>query len=162
ALAVDPTAPCTPLAPPTTCTPITPENPNTMTLFDSWANLSSKSAINAARAAIARGQEVFNTVNLNVPADLQIPGFTGNVAHCGTCHATSNIGNNPSSTFFVRLGIDSPDILTALAAQDPRIDSTLERLQTLPVYCLRPTSNPTSFSASPCGNDPGDVTTTDP
>jgi len=160
ALAFDPAAPCTPLAPPATCTPIVPDAPDTLTLFAAWADLPSNNAVNAARAAIARGEEVFNSANLTVPADLHIPGFTGNVAHCVTCHATNNIGNHPSTTFFVRLGIDSPDILSALA--DPRLDSALERLHMLPAYCLRPTSDPASFGTSPCGNDPGDVTTTDP
>ncbi len=162
ALASDPAAPCTPLAPTATCTPIVPENPNTMTLFDSWAGLGTASAINAARATIARGQAVFNNATLHVPADMQIPGLTGSVAHCVTCHATDNLGNNPSKTFFVRIGTDSPDVLTTLAAQDPELDEVLERSNMLPQYCLRPNSDPTPFSVSPCGNDAGDVRTTDP
>ena len=175
-LASDPAAPClfavnnattpptlvlTPLTPPT-CTPIIPENPHTVTLFDAWANLPSEGGVNAGRASIARGQELFNTVELHVPADIQIPGLTGGVAHCVTCHATNNIGNNPDPTFFVRIGTDSIDILTALAAQDSRVNDLLDRAKELPEYCLRPTSDPTPFATSACGKAPGDVKTTDP
>jgi len=133
-----------------------------MRLFDSWAGLSSGGSVNAARAAIERGQAIFDNATLHVPADMQIPGLTGSVAHCVTCHATDNVGNNPSSTFFVRLGTDSPEVLTALAAQDPELNVVLERSSLLPEYCLRPTSDPTPFSVSLCGDDPGDVRTTDP
>src|SRR5437773_1124673 len=78
------------------------------------------------------------------------------------CHATDNIGNNPSETFFFRLGLDSPDIVASLAERNPRLNDFLERVRMLPVYCLRPTSDPTPFGTSPCGDDPGDVRTTDP
>jgi cytochrome c peroxidase len=162
ALASDPLAPCTPLAPSSTCTPIVPDNSHTMTLFDSWAGLTSGGSVSAARAAIARGQAVFNNATLHVPADMEIPGLAGNVAHCVTCHATNNLGNNPASSFFVRIGTDSPEVLTALAAQNPELDVVLERSNLLPEYCLRPTSDPTPFSVSPCGDDAGDVRTTDP
>jgi len=162
ALASDPIVPCTPLAPAATCTPIVPENSRTMTLFNTWTGLASGGAVNAARAAIARGQAVFNNATLHVPADMEIPGLAGSVAHCVTCHATDNLGNNPASTFFVRIGTDSPDVLTALAAQDPELNEVLERSNQLPEYCLRPTSDPTPFNVSPCGDDAGDVRTTDP
>jgi cytochrome c peroxidase len=68
-----PTLVLTPLTPPT-CTPIIPENPHTVTLFDAWANRPNENGVNAGRASIARGQELFNTVDLHVPADIQIPG----------------------------------------------------------------------------------------
>lgn len=88
--------------------------------------------------------------------------MTGSVAHCVTCHATNNVGNNPDPAFFVRIGTDSIDILTALAAQDSRVKGLLDRAMELPQYCLRPTSDPTPFATSACGEDPGDVRTTDP
>ena len=83
---------------------------------------------------------------------------------CVGCHATTNIGNNPDPTFFIRLGLDSRDIndpisLAVLAAQDPRVNSLLDRVKMLPEYCLRPASD---TSNTPCGSDPGDVRTTDP
>ncbi len=139
ALSLDPAAPCTPLAPAATCTP----SVGRMSLFDAWLSLSSPSPIDAARMKIARGQEVFN-------------------AHCASCHRTDNIANNPSPNFFVRLGMDSPETMSNLAAQNSDLQEMLERVESLPVFCLRPTSNPTPFAVSACGNDPGDVKTTDP
>jgi hypothetical protein len=38
------------------------------TLFDAWKNLPSNTGINAGRASVARGQEIFNTRNLTIPA----------------------------------------------------------------------------------------------
>jgi cytochrome c peroxidase len=175
ALASDPAAPClfavngTPPPPlvltvftPPTCTPIIPENPHTVTIFDAWANLPDEDGLNAGRASVARGQAVFNTATLHVPADLEIPGLSGNVAHCITCHATNNIGNHPDPTFHVRIGTDSVDILSALAVGDSRINTLLDRVKELPEYCLRPTSDPTPFTTAACGTQPGDVKTTDP
>jgi cytochrome c peroxidase len=148
-LSSDPAAPCTPLAPAATCTPVVPGNPLTMTLFDGWANVPDhgRNGINGgsrstqSRAAVVRGQAVFNQLN------------------CKNCHATNNIGNNPSETFFRRIFLDSPTILAEFAAEDPRIDRLLDRVRKLPVYCLRPAG---STSTGPCGDDPGDVQTTDP
>src|SRR5262249_30403767 len=62
-LASDPAAPCTPLAP-ATCTPVVPGNPQTMTLFDAWANvpdhgrngIDGASRSTQSRAAVVRGQ----------------------------------------------------------------------------------------------------------
>src|SRR5262245_26485479 len=147
-LASDPAAPCTPLAP-ATCTPVVPGNPHTMTLFDGWGDVPDhgRNGINGgsratrARAAVVRGQALFNELA------------------CKNCHATDNVGNNPSETFFRRLLIDSTDILAEFAAEDPRIDRLLERVRKLPEYCLRPAGSP---STGPCGSDPGDVKTTDP
>jgi cytochrome c peroxidase len=147
-LASDPAAPCTPLAP-ATCTPVVPGNPQTMTLFDAWANVPDhgRNGINGAsrstqsRAAVVRGQALFNRLN------------------CKGCHATNNIGNNPSATFFIRLQVDSPDILAEFASEDPRLNRLVDRVRMLPEYCLRPAL---SASTSPCGSDPGDVKTTDP
>ena len=139
-LAADPNAPCTPLAPQATCTPDNPAQP-TMTLFDAWANLASGDPRNEARAAIARGQVVFNTRG------------------CPACHATDNLGNHPNPTFFRRLRTDSIPLMQALAQQDARVQPLLERVQQLPEYCLRPNS---TISTDSCGTVAGDVMTTDP
>jgi len=159
------TPPLGPLTP-STCTPVIPGNPRTVTIFDAWANLPNggSNGRNAGRASIARGQQIFNTAILHVPPDLvgNIPGLTGTVAHCVTCHATDNIGNNPDATFFVRIGTDSVDVVSGLAAQDPQLNDLLDHVEELPEYCLRPKSDPTPFSTAPCGTDPGDVKTTDP
>jgi len=177
ALASDPAAPCLPLTMPN-CTPVIPENPHTVTIFDAWSDLPGPARSpgpvsgpqheqagdgrNVGRASVSRGQELFNTVTLHVPADVQIPGLSGDVAHCITCHASNNIGNHPDPAFFVRLGTDSVDILKALEAQDSRVHDLVLRVTELPEYCLRPTSDPTPFASAACGTHAGDVKTTDP
>jgi cytochrome c peroxidase len=147
-LASDPAAPCTPLAP-ATCTPVAPGTPPRMTLFDAWANVPDhgRNGINGgsrstrSRAAVVRGQALFNELN------------------CKGCHGTNNVGNNPSEAFFRRLNLDSPDILAEFAAEDPRIVPLLDRVRMLPQYCLRLAS---SVSTLPCESDPDHVMTTDP
>lgn len=149
------------VATPNSCTSVILDNPNTMTLFDAWASLPNTTQ-NQGRLSVARGQEIFNTAVLHIPPDLQIPGVTGNVAHCVTCHATNNLGNNPDPTFFVRIGTDSIQILKQLADADPLVKPVLNRVVNLPHYCLRPTSDPTPFSVAKCGTHFSDVLTTDP
>jgi hypothetical protein len=169
ALASDPQRPCvfsspgvlSPFVPPT-CTPVILDNPNTMDLYDAWANLPPNSNTNLARLSIARGEVIFNTATLHIPPDIQIPGETGNTAHCVSCHGTNNLGNNPDATFFVRIGTDSTQILKELADADPLVKPLLGRVRQLPQYCLRPTSDPTPFSVAPCGTHISDVKTTDP
>jgi cytochrome c peroxidase len=158
---------------PLSCTPVIPNNPNTMSVFDAWANLSNNNNNNAARAAVARGQAIFNTKKLNVPSDLQGQLGTDPI-HCVTCHAVNNVGNHPDANFFVRIGTDSVDILNDLVANPSTSDldslkSLRDRMKTLPQYCLRPKSDPTPFTGVggvACGTDPighpGDVKTTDP
>jgi len=133
-------------------------------LFDAWANLRSRTGTNAGRASVARGQEIFNNRNLTIPAGgvaglSESPGAT---IHCTTCHSKPNAGNHTSATFFARVGTDSVQILTALAAQDARVQGLLDRVALLPGYCLRPTSDPIPFTTAACGTHPGDVKTTDP
>jgi hypothetical protein len=169
AIASDPQRPCvfsapgvlTPFVPPT-CTPVTLDNPTTMDLFTAWASLPDNTPRNHARLSIARGEVLFNTATLHIPPDLQIPGETGTTAHCVTCHATNNLGNNPDATFFVRIGTDSTQILRALADADPLVKPLLARVAQLPQYCLRPTSDPTPFTTARCGTHIDDVKTTDP
>jgi cytochrome c peroxidase len=139
----------------------------TMTLFDAWQNLPDEGR-NANRAAVARGQFLFNNVVLHLNlGGASIDGLPPNQDRCIGCHATTNLGNNPSPAFFIRLGVDSvdpntPNSLAQLAAADPRVKSLLDRASKLPEYCLRPTTDPTPFSTAPCGSDATDVKTTDP
>jgi cytochrome c peroxidase len=87
-------------------------DPRVFTLFDAWRDLNGTSATDQARAAIARGQEVFNTKPLtirNTPGLSDDPAFgtTGVVqGTCGTCHNTPNVGTH-SSPRFINLGIGS-------------------------------------------------------
>ena len=109
--------------------------------------------------SVARGQDIFNNKTLHVPTDLQAQLGSASI-HCTTCHQTKNVGNNPSGTFFVRIGTDSLEILNGLvAAGHPELQAVVERVKTLPQYCLRPTSDTT---AGACGTHLTDVITTDP
>lgn len=158
-LAFGPNAPCTSFL----VNPCTTNVPG-YSIFDAWLNVSSSTGKNDGRVAIARGQQLFNNANLTIPSG-GIPGLSlpaGTTIHCTTCHATGNVGNNPDPTFFVRIGTDSVDILTALAAADPRIQLLVDGVKELPEYCLRPTSDPTPFSTAACGTHATDVKTTDP
>jgi hypothetical protein len=77
-----------------------PYNPVAMTLFDSWANPHGKSAQNAKRAAVARGQEIFNSKLIAITGvaglndDLNLPMIQGS---CTLCHNTPNVGNHSVS-----------------------------------------------------------------
>ena len=164
-LALGPNVPCTN----TLENPCVPNVPG-YDLFDAWANLpvddepEDDGARNAARRSVVRGQQLFNTALLHVPADLQ--GLLGTTTHCTGCHATRNIGNNPSATFFARVGTDSLDIINQLLSNPNQSSATLadlavykQEVSQLPQYCLRPTS---SVSNATCGSATGDVVTTDP
>jgi cytochrome c peroxidase len=133
-----------------------PGNSPVFTLFDSWANLPNNPA-NAGRLSVARGQAVFNSAHT--------PG-TG--FGCISCHNVPNLGNNASASAagFRRIGTDSVDILMQTKAKAPmdsleaqRVQDMIDRVKTLPLYCLRPKSD---TSSDTCGTHTTDVLTTDP
>ena len=72
-------------------------NPVSMTLFDAWANLGQNAPQDAARAAIARGQQLFNTKPIAVS---NVAGLNDNLhlpviqATCTLCHDAPNVGNH--------------------------------------------------------------------
>jgi hypothetical protein len=81
-----------------------PFDPRAFTIFDAWASSSGgRREVAQARAAIARGQEIFNTKpiviqgvaglnNETFPNNVRVPEpFTGS---CTTCHDTPNAGNH--------------------------------------------------------------------
>lgn len=78
-------------------------------LFDAWSNRPDKNGTDV-RAAIARGQEIFNTRTFEIKG---VAGFNdeprfGNPAvitgTCSTCHNTPNVGSS-SATLFLNTGI---------------------------------------------------------
>lgn len=179
AFALSPGVPCnTPGAANLLQSPCTPNIPG-YSVFDAWANLPSQTGTNAGRASVARGQEIFNNRNLTIPAGgiaglSQLPGAT---IHCTTCHSKHNVGNSTDATLFPRVGTDSLDIILGLINNPGNASSETiadvqalkDRVSQLPLYCLRPTSDPTPFTGAggvACGSDlvhhPGDVKTTDP
>ncbi|OQW42955.1 MAG: hypothetical protein A4S08_10790 [Proteobacteria bacterium SG_bin4] len=77
-----------------------PFNPVVMSLYDSWASIKPNKSANSAknaRAAIARGQTLFNTKPIMISGvkgindDLNINVLPGT---CTTCHNTPNSGNH--------------------------------------------------------------------
>ncbi|HET9707996.1 MAG TPA: hypothetical protein VFP39_06810, partial [Gemmatimonadales bacterium] len=126
-------------------------NPAAFTLFGSWLNLSSSdhSKYAHARAAVARGEVIFNTHPLVITA---VHGLNDALAQpvingtCTTCHDAPNVGNH---------SLPVPlDIGTSHALQyetDPNIRAALAQLSMpdLPTYQVS------------CGGGP-DVYTSDP
>jgi cytochrome c peroxidase len=100
-----------------------PHNPNAFTLYTAWANNSK-----AARAQIARGQQIFNTKTINIQGvsgindDFNIASLP---ATCTFCHDTPNGGNHSTP---VPLDI-------GLVAES-------ERTPDLPLYVLKCVSGP--------------------
>jgi cytochrome c peroxidase len=81
-----------------------PFDPRAFTIFEAWASSrGGRGEVAQARAAIARGQEIFNTKpiviqgvaglnNETFPSGVRVPDpFTGS---CTTCHDTPNAGNH--------------------------------------------------------------------
>jgi hypothetical protein len=114
-----------------TSAPFTPE---VFDLYSEWASLPGRGGVFDRRRSIARGEEVFNTTNINITgvAGLNdalnqptIPGF------CGTCHDTPNVGDHsvkaPLNIGIANAGADSP----------PALDIT-----GLPVFTIWCTSGP--------------------
>jgi hypothetical protein len=76
-----------------------PFNPIVMTLYQSWATLTGRN-YNANRAAVARGETLFNTFPINISGvgglnDNPAFGSPANlVGGCVTCHDAPNLGNH--------------------------------------------------------------------
>ena len=91
-------------------------DPRAFTLFDAWlAPASSHSPAAAARAAVARGQELFNTHAINLTGvsglndELGIASIPGT---CTTCHDSPNVGNH-SVAAPLDIGLTAASVRTA-------------------------------------------------
>jgi hypothetical protein len=111
-----------------------PFTPNIFNLFQAWSSLSGTGGVNKDRMAVARGETIFNSAQINITGvgglnDVlgvpSIPGF------CGTCHDTPNVGNHsvkaPLNIGIANAGPNSP----------PALD-----ISGLPVFMLSCTSGP--------------------
>jgi cytochrome c peroxidase len=109
-------------------------NPVIFTVYDAWASLKGQGPAVAARSAIARGQQVFNSIPINITGvgglndALNQPSIAG---FCGTCHDTPNAGNH-SVKAPLNIGVANAGPLTS-----PVLDLT-----GLPVFTLGCTSGP--------------------
>lgn len=84
-------------------------NSRAMTLFNAWIGLTG-SAQNDRRAAIARGQNLFNTKPIrieNVRGVNDVLGVATLNGNCTTCHTHPNVGNH-TDVLPLDLGITSP------------------------------------------------------
>jgi cytochrome c peroxidase len=122
-------------------TPPTPDNPARFDLFDAWIGIDeieggSRQA--ARRAAIARGQELFNTRVNN-------PNERGVISTCVACHNVTNVGGHISPA-----GPAPGPGNTSVGFFNTGVSDGARRTPDLPLYTLRNKAN-------------GDVlTTTDP
>jgi hypothetical protein len=71
--------------------------PSVFDLFQSWSNLHGDAPRTAAKAAIARGEQLFNSKPIDIAGvgglndDLNVGHIAGT---CGTCHDSPNLGNH--------------------------------------------------------------------
>jgi hypothetical protein len=111
-----------------------PFSPNVFDLYGSWGNLHGHSPKSERRQAIARGEEVFNTTNINITGVAGLNDMLGQpifLGGCRTCHDTPNVGNHsvkaPLNIGVANAGADNP----------PALD-----ISGLPVFTIWCTSGP--------------------
>ena len=106
-------------------------NPVAMTMFAKWANLNndgSDDSRNTARAAVARGEALFNSVFIPISGVTglnDLPGVPSSfMGSCTTCHNTPNVGNH-SVGLPINIGVTDYPALPAL------------NITGLPVYTIK-------------------------
>ncbi len=123
-----------------------------MTLFAPWAKLQpdddgAANGTNAARRAIAAGEQLFNSVPLQIS---NVRGLNDNAAlgkpqsfvgHCTSCHDTPNVGNH---SLPLPLDIGTAHSTLPGMESDPVIAAALAKLSMpdLPVYLISGCPNP--------------------
>jgi cytochrome c peroxidase len=117
-------------------------NPVIFTAYDAWASLTGNGQAIEARSAIARGEQVFNSVPINITGvagindvlDLpSVPGF------CGTCHDTPNAGNH-SVKAPLNIGVANAGDPQSLTPAPPGLD--IAGLPIFTVLCTAPPPDP--------------------
>jgi cytochrome c peroxidase len=96
----------------------TPFNPNIFDVYRPWLGLFGRDDDAQYRQSIARGEEVFNTTNINITGVAGLNdalGVTSIPGFCGTCHDTPNVGNHsvkaPLNIGIANAGASSPPAL---------------------------------------------------
>ncbi|MGH8090830.1 MAG: hypothetical protein ACREO6_05190 [Rudaea sp.] len=72
-------------------------DPSAMHLFDAWATQHGNGRSERARAAIQRGEALFNTFPITITGVAGLNDVTGQPSiqgHCSTCHDTPNVGDH--------------------------------------------------------------------
>src|SRR5215471_16994641 len=113
------------------CTGSNPQfNPLVFTEYDAWANYSGDAG-NQARAAIARGQSLFNTL----PIPIGVLSGTNASGTCTTCHDTPHAGGRSVPTF-LNVGLAEPPVFPADGGDGVHNRFGLP-VGDMPVYTLR-------------------------
>jgi hypothetical protein len=71
--------------------------PVIFTAYEAWAELTGRDPVTEARRAVARGEQVFNSVPITITGVAGINDVLGEPSvqgFCGTCHDTPNAGNH--------------------------------------------------------------------
>lgn len=123
-----------------------PFNPSSMTLYSAWTAVPAATTPNSfgrenAQAAVAAGENIFNTAALNTGG--------GGVTHCATCHDTPNIGNRSLSAF---LDVGTAHSTLPSTESNAQISAALAELSMpdLPVYLINgcpSTADPSQIAA---------------
>jgi cytochrome c peroxidase len=125
-------------------------DPTAMTLFAAWANLPGDDdgeGRNAARRAIAAGEQLFNSAPLQIA---NVRGLNDNatlgkpqsfVGHCTSCHDTPDVGDH---SLPLPLDIGTAHAPGSGMESDPAITAALAQLSMpdLPVYLISGCPNP--------------------
>jgi hypothetical protein len=82
-------------------------NPKIFDMFNSWSSIDGDSAGDKARAAVARGQLLFNSLPITITGVAGLNDVLGKeslAGKCGTCHDSPNVGNH-SVSLPINIGI---------------------------------------------------------
>jgi len=104
-------------------------------LYKAWNDLDRHGDVNASRAAVARGEALFNDTPITITGVAGIndlPGLTTVAGFCGTCHDTPDVGNHS-----VKLPINIGIANGGPNNNNPGLDIT-----DLPVFSLSCVSGP--------------------
>ena len=92
--------------------------PNIFNLFQAWTSLSGTGGVNKDRLAVARGETIFNSIQINITGVgglNDVLGVQSISGFCGTCHDTPNVGNHsvkaPLNIGIANAGPNSPPAL---------------------------------------------------
>ncbi len=117
-----------------------PFTPNVFTLYNAWAGSS-----NTARAAVARGQNLFNTMPITISGVAGLNGSIGSpfnpplpdtfTGSCTTCHNTPNAGNHsivaPLNIGLTDASRRTPDMpLYTFSRKTQNADGTFDQIKT--------------------------------